>query len=126
MGDWGPNSWDNDCAADWYAVELSNLHKTVDRMLTSEISVEENFEKIRASISILLFLGRVYMWSLDLETTLKSAIAKLEAMLLLEEMEELPSYKEIIQYEINILKKRLDPNFALDEKTINWWVSLLG
>jgi Domain of unknown function (DUF4259) len=61
MGAWGKLPWDNDGAADWFG-ELFEKTKLAERVEdTLRLDVDSHGE-IGAAASVLLFLGRVYIW----------------------------------------------------------------
>ena len=79
MGAWGELPWDNDAAADWFGdlMDKTRLAQEVERTL--KLDVEDSYEEIRAAASVLLFLGRVYIWPVhDLDRHLTLAADRLE------------------------------------------------
>ena len=78
-GRMGKLPWDNDGAADWFAVlfEKTKLARQVEGTL--RLPVEDSHEEIRAAASVLLFLGRNYIWPVnDLDRHLTLAADRLE------------------------------------------------
>ena len=69
----------NDAAADWFAdlFEKTKLAHYVENTLKSD--VENSHDEIRAAASVLLFLGRDYVWPVqDLDRDLALAADQLE------------------------------------------------
>src|SRR6185295_9751279 len=107
MGAWGVAPWDNDAAADWYGdmFDTTGLASHVERALDQD--PEESHEEIRAAAYLLVALGRVYVWPVAaLDRHLALAIAKLEAIKLLEIYQEVPDFIAAVNEEIAVLRSR--------------------
>jgi hypothetical protein len=108
MGAWGKLPWDNDAAADWFGelFETTKLAKRVEDTL--KLNVEESHEEIRAAASILLFLGRVYIWPVhDMNRHLTLAADRLEDVRRVGAIAESPELLEEIRLEIQELRSRI-------------------
>jgi hypothetical protein len=111
MGAWGAAAWDNDGAADWFGdmFDATGLASYVEKTLKKK-DVEEYFEEIRAAAYVLVTLGRVYIWPVDvLEKHLKLAIKRLEEIKELEVLQEATEFAEAIDEELAALRSRLEP-----------------
>jgi hypothetical protein len=89
-------------------------------------------DEIRAAATLLILLGRVYMWPVDrLEPQLRLAIQKLEAIIEVSEMGEESEFRDQIEKEIEALKRRLRsfntdapaPPSTKDLDLSSWWAS---
>lgn len=81
MGTWGEKPWDNDAAADYYGelFEDTGLAERVARTLNSE---DVSPDEWRAAASVVVLLGRVYVWPIDsYEEHLELAARRLEQIL---------------------------------------------
>lgn len=110
MGAWGTAAWDNDGAADWYGnlFQVTKLAARVEKTLKKK-DVEEYYEEIRAAAYVLVALGQVYIWPVDLlDQHLRLAIKRLEEIKMLEELEG-GEFGKAIDQEIAILHSRLQP-----------------
>jgi hypothetical protein len=108
MGAWGKLPWDNDKAADWYGglFDKTNLANQVEETL--KLDAEREHEQIRAAASILLFLGRVYIWPIrDLQRHLALAADRLEEVSRVAVIAESPEFVEEIGGEIKELRSRI-------------------
>jgi hypothetical protein len=108
MGAWGKLPWDNDGAADWFGdlFDETKLAKHVEDTL--KLGAEDSHEEIRAAASILLFLGRVYIWPVrDLDRHLTLAADRLEEVSRLDVIAESPEFVEEIHAEIQELCSRI-------------------
>jgi hypothetical protein len=108
MGAWGKLPWDNDGAADWFGdlFDKTKLAKYVEDTL--KLDVEESHEEIRAAASILLFLGRVYIWPVhDLNRHLALAADRLEDVIRVDVIAESPELVEELHAEIQELRSRI-------------------
>lgn len=118
MGTWDFTPWENDTAADWFAgiFNETSLPGHIESALNRDI--EEYPEVIRAAAAVLIMLGRIYIWPVELlEGQLKLAIQRME--LCVEAgvfSDELP----LVENEIMILKLRLK-----DLKGISEWERLV-
>jgi hypothetical protein len=77
MGDWGPEPWANDEAADWF----HKLWRECDfSVLIDEIrnfdERNEGYESFRAASYVLQTLGNPYMWPAEHRTILKELLDK--------------------------------------------------
>ena len=125
MGTWDKLPWDNDAAADWFAqlFEKTKLAKHVEDTL--KLEVEKAHDEIRAAASVLLFLGRDYVWPVhDLDRDLALAADRLEHVSRLAEIAESPELVAEIHAEVQELRGRIktngspQPNLAQARK---WW-----
>jgi hypothetical protein len=108
MGVWGTMPWDNDGAADWFDNLFNNtkLAKYVEDTL--KLDPAGDHEEIRAAASILLFLGRNYIWPVrDLDRHLALAADRLEEINRLDVITESPELVEQIRVEIQELHTRV-------------------
>ncbi|MDP9484348.1 MAG: hypothetical protein M3Q49_00895 [Actinomycetota bacterium] len=80
MGTWGTEPWQNDTAADWYG-KLFASTGLVERVEATLRDASAGHEEWRAATSILVSLGRVYVWPVgSLDEHLRLAIRRLEEM----------------------------------------------
>jgi hypothetical protein len=108
MGAWGELPWDNDAAADWFGdlMDKTRLAQEVERTL--KLDVEDSYEEIRAAASVLLFLGRVYIWPVhDLDRHLTLAADRLEEVSRVDVVAESPELVEGVRAEIQELRSRI-------------------
>jgi hypothetical protein len=108
MGAWGELPWDNDGAADWFGdlFEKTKLAKEVEDTL--KLDAEDSYEEIRSAASVLLFLGRVYIWPVhDLDRHLTLAADRLEEVSRVDVIAESPEFVEQIRAEIQELRSRV-------------------
>jgi hypothetical protein len=125
VGAWGKLPWENDGAADWFGdlFDKTKLARQVEDTL--QLGAEDSHEEIRAAASILLFLGRDYIWPLrDLERHLSLAADRLEQVNRLDVIAESPELVEEIRVEIQELRSRIKasdtapPSLPPSKK---WW-----
>lgn len=122
MGVWGKLPWDNDTAGDWFdgLFEKTRLHKQVEETLHRNL--EDSHEEIRAAASVLLFLGRPYVWPIhDLDRHLALAADRLEAVSQLDTIAESPELVEEIRAEVLELRSRIAPSGASPLPPKTWW-----
>ncbi len=123
MGAWGKLPWDNDGAADWFGelFEKTKLAKQVEDTL--KLAVEDSHEEIRAAASVLLFLGRVYIWPVrDLDRHLALAAARLEEVSRVGVIVESPELVDEIRAEIQELRSRIKtPGTSQPSPPRKWW-----
>ena len=125
MGAWGKLPWDNDGAADWFdgLFEKTKLAEHVENAL--KLDVEDSHEEIRAAASVLLFLGRNYVWPVHgLDRHLALAADRLEQISHLDVIAEAPELVEEIQSEIQELRSRIKTPSPLHPPTTaskKWW-----
>jgi hypothetical protein len=108
MGAWGKLPWENDGAADWFGAlfEKTKLAKQVEDTL--KLDVDESHEEIRAAASVLLFLGRDYIWPVnDLDRHLTLAADRLEEVCRAAVIAESPELVDEISGEIRELRGRI-------------------
>jgi hypothetical protein len=108
MGAWGNLPWENDGAADWFGdiFDKTKLAREVEDTL--KLDAEDAHEEIRAAASLLLFLGRVYVWPVqDLDRHLALAADRLEEVSRVEVIAESPELVEEIRGEIQELRSRI-------------------
>ena len=128
MGMWAFKPWDNDLAADWYDEFMDETKlRTVWLKGIKKDPIEE-FEEVRAAVSIYLMLGRVYVWPIDhLDSDLALCIEQTEKML--SEPEHLEAEELIAQIseELTELKSRMPSETDTDvepeqtTQTKPWW-----
>lgn len=126
MGTWNHLPWDSDDAADWFAglMDKTNFAKAVERGL--KLDPEEHPNEVRAAASMLIALGRVYVWPIDrLDSDLKSAIAALKKVRKSWACEENKELGRMLDIEIEILRGRLKrpPTPPKGKATIDLWRS---
>jgi len=125
MGVWGNLPWDNDAAADWFGdlFETTKLAQRVEDTL--KLNVENSHEEIRAAASLLLFLGRVYIWPVkDLNRHLAIAADRLEDVSRVDVVAESPELVEEIRAEVQELRGRIrasDSPRPVPASTKRWW-----
>jgi hypothetical protein len=124
MGAWDKFPWDNDGAADWFAdlFEKTKLAKQVEDTL--KLQVEDSHEEIRAAASVVLFLGRNYIWPIhDLDRHLTLAADRLEAVSRLDVVGESPELVDEIRAEIQELRSRIKTsgNSQPPPPPRKWW-----
>jgi uncharacterized protein DUF4259 len=108
MGAWGKLPWDNDGAADWFGVlfEKTKLAKQVENTL--RLDVQDSHEVARAVASVLLFLGRDYIWPVNaLDRHLTLAAHRLEAVSRVAVIAESPEFVDEIRAEIQEPRGRI-------------------
>lgn len=114
MGTWAEKPWDNDAAADYFGSLMGDTGfaaRVIDTLEDSEASKEEH----RAAASMVVLLGRVYVWPIDdYEDTLRLAVHRLDEMLVADAEETRwrdpyvrRRYREQVAEERDILKARL-------------------
>jgi hypothetical protein len=123
MGAWGKLPWDNDGAADWFDAlfEKTKLAKQIEDTLRLDVY---SHEEIRAAASVLLFLGRDYIWPVnDLDRHLTLAADRLEEVSRVAVIAESPELVDEIRAEIQELRGRIkipgsSPSLPTGKK---WW-----
>jgi len=85
--------------------------------------VEDSHEEIRAAASVLLFLGRVYIWPVsELDRHLALAAARLEEVSRAGVIAESPELVHEIRAEIQELRSRIkEPDTPLPPPPRKWW-----
>ena len=79
MGAWGYAPWDDDFAADWFGKLFDCIPLALKVEETLSLDPEEYASEIRAAASLLVMLGRTYVWPVDqIDRHLDLAIAQLE------------------------------------------------
>ena len=125
MGTWDKLPWDNDAAADWFAelFEKTKLAQHVENTLKLEVAAAH--DEIRAAASVLLFLGRNYVWPVyDLDRHLALAADRLEQVSRIPEIAESPELVEEIHAEVQELRGRIKTSPAaqpISPQTRKWW-----
>ncbi|REJ87879.1 MAG: DUF4259 domain-containing protein [Planctomycetota bacterium] len=105
MGAWGYAPWDDDSAADWFGELFDEipLASKVEEALS--LDPEECAAEIRAAASLLVMLGRTYVWPIDnIDRHLELAIAQMEKVRAVYEDE--PEFSAAVAEEIAILRSR--------------------
>lgn len=124
MGSWGHAPWDDDTAADWFAdlMESTKLADKVAATLNQEAD-EDNAVEIRAAASVLVMMGRVYVWPVEnYDKHLDLAVKKLEQLLSIYPYNEEPEYRKELTNEIKVLQTRLNtPRAQGDLALKDWW-----
>jgi hypothetical protein len=125
MGAWGELPWDNDGAADWFG-DLFDKTKLAEQVEdTLKLDVDDSYEEIRAAASVLLFLGRVYIWPVhELDHHLALAADRLEEISRLDVVAESPELVQEIGAEIQELRSRIkSPGKSVLQppKPRKWW-----
>jgi hypothetical protein len=125
MGTWGKLPWENDGAADWFG-ELFDKTKLAQYVEdTLKVSVEDAHEEIRAAASVLLFLGRDYIWPTnELDRHLALAASQLEKISRLSEIAESSEIVDEIQAEVRELRSRIKTPSSSRQPQMpprKWW-----
>ncbi|MCA8989938.1 MAG: DUF4259 domain-containing protein [Planctomycetaceae bacterium] len=105
MGTWDFAPWENDTAADWFAniFNETSFANHIEEALKRDI--DEYPEVIRAATAVLIMLGRLYVWPIEiLEDHLKLAIGKMELCV---EAGVFADETPLVEKEILTLKARL-------------------
>jgi hypothetical protein len=121
VGAWGKLPWDNDGAADWFQTlfDRTKLANLVENTLKGDLA--NSHEEIRAAASVLLFLGRVYIWPVnDLNRHLALAVDRLEEISRLDVIAESPELAEEIRAEIEELRSRPGTSQTLPATPRKW------
>lgn len=126
MGAWDIQPWDNDSAADWFGdvFKCTKLASHVENALN--LNPGDCHEQIRAAASLLIFLGRPYIWPIhDLNRHLALAADRLEQVARVEVIAEAPKLVEQIRAEIEELRSRIkQPGAPLPQRMSpekKWW-----
>lgn len=92
---------------------------------TLKLEVAEAHDEIRAAASVLLFLGRNYVWPVqDLDRHLALAADRLEQVSRVAEIAESPELVEEIHTEVQELRGRIKTNGSAQPtspKARRWW-----
>ena len=126
MGTWATAPWDNDSGADWFGDMFDNT-KLADyvRRTLKDRDPQNDYDEIRAAASMVVMLGRVYVWPIDeLHKDLSLAAEKLEVLLKVPELNESADIIASIQEEIQELRSRMkdsksQPTQANTDR--KWW-----
>ena len=111
MGTWGYKPYENDAAGDWFGDLWDELPLPAKVEETLELDVEDYHEEIRAAAHLLIQLGEVYIWPVDLlDHHCDLAARQLEAMKKMEEYEG-ADFQAALEREIEILKSRISKDF---------------
>jgi len=108
MGAWDILPWDNDQAVEWFddLFDHTKLAEHVEDAL--KLDPEDSHEQIRAAASVLLFLGRPYIWPIhDLDRHLTLAAERLEQVARVDVIAESPEFVEQIRIEVEELRSRI-------------------
>lgn len=108
MGTWSSRPWSNDKAADWFG-ELFDEVGVRSQVRATLDDEARPFEEIRAAATILLFLGRVYIWPIEhLTEDLEAAARRLREGLASAGVLGLTTLESAeIGHEIRILQRRI-------------------
>ena len=112
MGTWATAPWNNDSGADWFGDMFDNT-KLADyvRRTLKEAEPQNDYAEIRAAASMVVMLGRVYVWPIkQLDEDLSLAAEKLEVLLKVPELNESAEIIASIQEEIRELRSRMKQN----------------
>jgi len=125
MGAWGNLPWENDRAADWFGDLFDKTKLATEIEDTLKLDAEDSYEEIRAAASILLFLGRTYVWPVhDLDRHLALAADRLEEISRIDVIAESPELVEAIRGEIQELRDRIkspDTSRPIPAPPKKWW-----
>ncbi len=123
MGSWDYMPWDNDTAADWFGDLMEDSPFVAKVVETLNQNVEECRDEIRAAASILVMLGRVYIWPIeDYDKHLQLAISKLQELLDKTELGKDDTFRWQIENEIKVLDARMNKKELNDDKDFDdWW-----
>lgn len=105
MGTWGFAPWDDDSAADWFGDLFEELPLAAKVEQTLNLDPEEYAAEIRAAASLLVMLGRTYIWPIDdIDRHLQLAITAMEKVRAI--FDDEPEFATAVDAEISILKSR--------------------
>jgi hypothetical protein len=125
MGTWDKLPWDNDAAADWFAQLLEKRNSPNMWRTPSSLEVEKAHDGIRAATSVLLFLGRDYVWPVhDLDRPLALAAERLEQVSRVAEIAASPELLAEIHAEVQELLGRIKTNGSPQPnlpEARKWW-----
>jgi hypothetical protein len=123
MGTWGNLPWDNDAAGDWFDALFGKTKLAKEVEDTLNLHVGTYHDEIRAAASLLLFLGRVYIWPVrDLHRHLTLAADRLEEVIRVDIIAESPELVEEIRSEIQELRSRIiKPGTSERPSPKKWW-----
>ena len=108
MGAWGKLPWENDGAADWFGDLFDKTKLAIEVEDTLKLHAATYHQEIRAAASVLLSLGRVYVWPIrDLQRHLALAAEKLEEVSRVDIIAESPTLVKEIRGEIQELRSRI-------------------
>jgi hypothetical protein len=108
MGAWDILPWDNDKAADWFGDLFDHTKLAKHLEDTLKLNPDDSHEQIRAAASVLLFLGRPYIWPIhDLDRHLALAAERLEQVARVDVIAESPEFVEQIRIEVEELRSRI-------------------
>jgi hypothetical protein len=108
MGAWDTRPWHNDKAADWFGDLFDNTKLANHVEATLQLDPEDSHEQIRAAASLLLFLGRPFIWPIhDLDRHLTLAADRLEQVARVDVIVEAPEFLDQIRTEIEELRSRI-------------------
>ncbi len=127
MGTWDTKPWDNDGGADWYGILFDETGLRDKVRKTLEMDLDEGFEEIRAAASLLLFLGRTYIWPVEeLDEDLELAIKRLKEVQQYDLYAEEDDFVTEIGREISLLESRIQdgPPIPDSDDNKNWWLSM--
>jgi hypothetical protein len=95
--------WDSDRAADWFAALMDSTQLPLQIMRTINQKVDvESAEQIRAAASLVMMLGRTYVWPIDdLDHDLATAARQLRKVAVITTNQDL---REVIQAEVDFLE----------------------
>lgn len=109
MGAWDIDPWGNDSGADWFGdmFEQTKLAEHVRKTLQNA-DPEDEHEEIRAAASMLVMLGRTYVWPIGtIDQDLTLAATRLEELFAVPELEDNEEFLEAIRDEMQELRSRI-------------------
>jgi hypothetical protein len=105
MGAWGYAPWDDDSAADWFGDLFDEIPLATKVEETLNLDPEEYAAEIRAGASLLVMLGRTYVWPVDdIDRHLQLAITQMKKVRAVYDNE--PEFADAIAEEIAVLQSR--------------------
>lgn len=108
MGAWGPEAWENDGAAGWYAGLFADGAIASQVARTLQADPLEYYEEIRAAAYVLVALGRPYVWPLSgLDVLLEKAVASLRILTVETPIADDAEAVALLGIEISVLESRL-------------------
>ena len=125
MGVWDVAPWDNDGGADWFGDMFDKTKLAEHVRETLQGDPQEEYEEIRAAASLVVMLGRAYVWPIEqIDQDLSLAASKLEQLLSVPVLQESEEIIVSIREEIQELRSRIkdsnvEPVFSKNDK--KWW-----
>lgn len=105
MGAWGFAPWDDDSAADWFGDLFDEIPLAAKVEQTLKLDPEKHAAEIRAAASLLVMLGRTYVWPIgDIDRHFQLAISAMEKVRTV--FDDAPEFATAVDAEIAILSSR--------------------